>query len=292
MLPVLFRLGPVAIGTHDFFSVLALVVGFAIYYLELRRRRLLEPRIVLISLLALVGGTIGARTLLAWEHLDYYGQALAQYPITWVIENSGKSIIGAVVGAYVTVLLAKRALAYRRSTGDCYAFALPIGVAIGRIGCFLSELPLGTPTALPWGIRVSPEAAAAFPYCPGCDLPMHPTMLYEIAFNLLAVGVLLAIRRRVVVQGDLLKVYLVGAGTFRFLVESIRTSPPQLLGLTAPQLVLIPLLLLLVLHFARQYRRGVYRVPLPPGPDGQVERRPRARLAGQLAPLLEVPDGR
>ena len=264
MLPILFRSGPLVVGTHDFFSLLALAVGFAIYYWELRRRRLLEPRIVFISVAALVGGAIGARVVLAWEHLDYYGPALAQYPITWVIENSGKSIIGAVVGAYVTVLLAKRALRYTRSTGDCYAFALPIGVAIGRIGCFLSELPLGKPTDLPWGIRVSPEAAAAFPYCPGCELPMHPTMLYEIGFNLLAIGLLLAFRPKVVVQGDLLKLYLVGAGVFRFLVEFIRTSPPQLLGLTAPQLVLIPLLGLLALHFIRQAARGAWRVPLPP----------------------------
>jgi len=231
--------------------------------------------------------------LLAWEHLDWYGPALAQYPISWVIENSGKSIIGAVVGAYVMVLVAKRWLGYTRSTGDCYAFALPIGVAIGRIGCFLSELPLGKSTDLPWGIRVSPEAAAAFPYCPGCDVGMHPTMLYEIGFNLLAIAVLLAIRPKVVVQGDLLKLYLLGAGVFRLLVEFIRTSPPQVLGLTAPQLVLIPLLGLLVIHFVRQFRRGVYRMPAPPlSRRSAVPVRPEPVEAVRVGPALEVPRGR
>ena len=65
--------------------------------------------------------------------------------------------------------------------------AIPIATAIGRIGCFLSELPLGHADDLPWGITVGPAAAAAFARCPGCDVPMHPSMLYEIAFNLVAI---------------------------------------------------------------------------------------------------------
>ena len=51
-------------------------------------------------------------------------------------------------------MLAKRALGYTRSTGDAYVVALPIAIAIGRIGCFLAELPLGTATTLPWGMSV------------------------------------------------------------------------------------------------------------------------------------------
>ncbi|MBI3751015.1 MAG: prolipoprotein diacylglyceryl transferase [Chloroflexi bacterium] len=264
MLPLL-QVGPVSVATHDLFTVLALGIGFAIYYRELRRRSMLGPRIVLITLAGLVGGILGSRVLLAWEHLDWYAPALAGHPITWVIENSGKSIIGAVFAAYLTMVVAKRILGYTRSTGDCYAFALPIAIAVGRIGCFLSELPLGTPTDLPWGVTVSPEAAAAFGSCPGCDLPMHPTMLYEIAFNVLAVGVMLRLRSRLAIQGDLVKSYLLAAGTFRFLVEFIRTSPPQLAGLTAPQLVLIPMLAYLVIHFVRERRAGLDRPPQPLG---------------------------
>jgi prolipoprotein diacylglyceryltransferase len=219
---------------------------------------------VFISIAALVGGAIGARLLLAWEHLDYFRAYVGEQPLSWVIENSGKSIIGAVVGAWIAIVVAKKALHYPRSTGDSYAFALPLGMAIGRIGCYLSELPLGKPTDLPWGVTVHPEAAAAFSYCPGCTGPMHPTMLYEIAFNLVMVGVLWKIRRRVVVQGDLVRIYLLSAAVFRFGVEFLRTSPPQVLGLTAPQLVLIPIIAFLSWHFARQLRRGVYQMPTAP----------------------------
>jgi phosphatidylglycerol---prolipoprotein diacylglyceryl transferase len=265
MHPILLELGTWRILTHDAFSVLAVAVGFAIYYRELRRRDWLDRRIVAVSIAAVVGALIGARVITAWEHLEYY-TALDGVPLTVAIEQSGKSLIGALAGGYLGIALAKRATGYSRSTGDAYLLAIPVATAIGRVGCFLSELPLGTPTDLPWGIAVSPEAAAAFARCPGCDLPMHPSMLYEIVFNVVAAVLIVRYRDRVPVPGDGLRLYLLAAGIFRFLVEFVRANEPQALGLTGPQWVLIPLVGLLVLHFVRQWRRGAYRVPAAPIP--------------------------
>lgn len=265
MLPVLAELGPLRLVTHDVFTILGLLAGLALYYRELRRRRMLDDPIVAISIAAILGGAVGARLITAWEHLDYY-RLLGEAPLTWVIENSGKSLIGAIAGGYLAGVIAKRVLGYRRSTGDCYALAIPVATVIGRIGCFLSELPLGTPTDLPWGVGVDPAAAAAFVRCPGCDLPMHPSMLYEMAFNAVAAAAILRWGRRVPVPGDLLKAYLVAAGTFRFLVEFVRGNEVQALGLTGPQIVLIPLVGLLVAHFARQARSGAWRLPAAPAP--------------------------
>ncbi len=265
MHPILFQLGPLTVMTHDAFTVLALAVGLAIYYRELRRRGWLGGPIIWISLAAVLGGAIGARVITSWEHLEVYG-AIADQPFSEVIEHSGKSILGAIAGGYIAIVLSKRAFGYTRSTGDCYLLAIPVATVIGRIGCFFSELPLGTPTDLPWGISVSPAAAAAFARCPGCDVPMHPSMVYEILFNLVAIAVILRYRDRVVVPGDAVKLYLLAAGIFRFLVEFVRGNEPQALGLTGPQWVLIPMVALLVLHFARQVRRDAYRIPAPPTP--------------------------
>ena len=149
-----------------------------------------------------------------------------------------------------------------RATRTC--LAIPIATAIGRVGCYLSELPLGTPTDLPWGVSVDPAAAAAFPRCPGCDVAMHPSMLYEVAFNLAVIPLIIWLRPRVPIQGDLLKGYLLVAFVFRFGVELVRGNEVQAAGLTGPQLVLIPLVALLVVHFVRRVRSGVYRVPAAP----------------------------
>ena len=266
MHPILFAWGPLTVLTHDAFTVVALALGLAIYYRELSVRGMLGGPIVWISLAAVLGGAIGARLITSWEHVEVY-DGLDVRPFTEVIEHSGKSILGAIAGGWIAIALTKRAFGYTRSTGDCYLLAIPIATVVGRIGCFFSELPLGTPTSLPWGISVSPDAAAAFASCPGCDLPMHPSMLYEIAFNLIAIVVILRYRDRVPVPGDAVKIYLLAAGIFRFLVEFVRGNEPQALGLTGPQWVLIPMAGLLVLHFVRQVRRDAYRVPPPPSPS-------------------------
>lgn len=285
MYPILGQVGPVTILTHDAFTVLALIVGLSLYYGELARRGWLEARIVWISLAAVICGAIGARTVTAWEHVEYY-TVLEGVPLSQAIESSGKSLIGALAGGYLGTVLAKRAFGYTRSTGDCYVLAIPVATAIGRVGCFLSELPLGTPTTLPWGVSVSAEAAAVFARCPGCELPMHPSMLYEIAFNLIAVALIVRYRARVPVVGDTLKLYLLGAAVFRFLVEFVRGNELQALGLTGPQWVLIPLVGLLLAHFARQWWRGAWQVPLPPGGRELAPSpvRVEGRAAGRTAP--------
>jgi phosphatidylglycerol---prolipoprotein diacylglyceryl transferase len=263
MHPVLFRLGPVIIYTHDFFTTLGLLAGLALYYYELRRREMLSWQIVVISVAAILGGGIGARTITAWEHLAYYSNN-AGAPLSYLIAHSGKSIIGGIAGGYLAIAIGKRALRYRHSTGDCYAAAIPLALVIGRIGCFLAELPLGTPTNLPWGVRASEAAASHFASCPSCQQKMHPSMVYEIIFHAIALVAIVRYRQHVMVQGDTLKIYLLVAAIFRFLVEFVRANPEQVGGLSGPQIVLIPLTALLVWHFVRNWRRGLYRMPQAP----------------------------
>lgn len=261
MIPVLAEFGPLTLNTHDVFTVAGVLAGLVLYYRALRRDRILDQRIVVISLAAIAGGVIGARLVTSWEVVDEV--VAAELPITYVVTHGPRSIIGGLAGGYLAIVLAKRALGYTVSTGDYYAAAIPLALMIGRVGCFLSELPLGTPTDLPWGMTVSPEAAAAFPRCPGCHGPMHPSMLYEVGFHGIAFGLIAWRGPMLPVRGDTLKAYLLAYGLFRFGVEFVRGNEVQALGLTGPQLVLIPLVGLLVLHFVRRLRTGAYRLPAP-----------------------------
>ena len=261
MIPELAQVGPVTFFTHDVFTVLGILAGLALYYRALRRDRVLDARIVLISLAAVAGGALGARLITSWEIIDEV--SAADLPLTYVITHGPRSIIGGLAGGYLAIVLSKRALGYTTSTGDYYAAAIPLALAIGRIGCFLAELPLGTPTDLPWGMTVSPEAAASFARCPGCDGPMHPSMLYEIGFHAAAFGLIFTRGPMLPIRGDTLKAYLLAYGVFRFGVEFVRGNEVQAWGLTGPQVVLIPLVGLLVIHFIRRLRSGAYRLPIP-----------------------------
>ena len=145
-------------------------------------------------------------------------------------------------------------------TGDLFAPAVALGMAIGRIGCHLTEAP-GRPTTLPWGIH----ASATTPECPGCltGQAMHPSFIYEIAFQLAAFVVLMSIRKRITHPGELFILYLAGYAVFRFLVEFVRANETVWLDLTRPQWVLLPGLVLLGLRLRYGYRRGFYDPILP-----------------------------
>jgi prolipoprotein diacylglyceryltransferase len=259
--PVLFQAGPITLYTHDFFTVAGVIAGLGLYWRALRRDGVLDRRILLISLAAIAGGALGARLITSWEILDEV--SAANLPPTYVITHGPRSIIGGLAGGYLAIVLSKRALGYTLSTGDYYAAAIPLALVIGRIGCFLSELPLGTPTDLPWGMTVSPDAAAAFARCPGCEGPMHPSMLYEIGFHAVAFGLIVTRGPLLPIRGDTLKAYLLAYGIFRFGVEFVRGNEVQAIGLTGPQIVLIPLIGLLVIHFVRRLHAGAYRLPTP-----------------------------
>ncbi|MEA2900456.1 MAG: phosphatidylglycerol---prolipoprotein diacylglyceryl transferase [Actinomycetota bacterium] len=265
MRPVLFHVdswaGSVGVPTHAFFVALGLLTAGAVFLVEGRRRGRLDEAMGWIVAGTLLGGAIGARLSTLWAYVD----SAADPSVMGALADGGKSILGGLSGAYVGALVAKRILGYRRSTGDLFAPAVALGMAVGRVGCFLTE-QVGTPTSMPWGIHLSPEAAARIPHCPWCltGVAMHPSMLYEIAFHLVAFAVVLRLRGRLRTEGDVFKLYLLGYALFRFWVEFVRGSPEVVAGLTRPQLFLIPSSLLLVAYFARAARRPAPSPTLTP----------------------------
>ena len=92
----------------------------------------------------------------------------------WLSGMSGiaRSIEGAVAGGIVAIELYKRLAGVTLRTGARFALPFAVGVAVGRIGCFLSGLDdftHGTPTGVPW--------AHDF----GDGVLRHPVQLYESA---------------------------------------------------------------------------------------------------------------
>jgi phosphatidylglycerol:prolipoprotein diacylglycerol transferase len=92
----------------------------------------------------------------------------------WLSHQSGlaRSIEGAIAGGILAVELYKRSAHITARTGARFALPLAVGIAVGRIGCFLAGLDdftYGTPTALPWGHDF------------GDGISRHPVQLYESA---------------------------------------------------------------------------------------------------------------
>ncbi len=260
MVPTLFHLGDVAVPTHDVFVVLGVTAALAVFGWSIRSRAGHDLRLWQIAAGALLVGAVFARISTSWRYLA----ATPDASLTGLWFYGGKSVLGGLAGAYLGVHLTKRLIGHRERTGDVFAPAVALGLAIGRIGCFLTE-PLGRPTSLPWGLTPDPAVAATIPGCTTCTLgvPLHPSFLYEIVFHLVAFVVLVRYGPRLRAPGETFTLYLLAYGLLRFGVEFTRDSTVMAAGLTGSQLFLLATLPLLLSHVVRQLRRGAYGSAAP-----------------------------
>jgi phosphatidylglycerol:prolipoprotein diacylglycerol transferase len=215
-----------ALAVHFAFEALAYALAFAIYAQQRRKHRaapLSRNEDLGVILGAAVGALAGAK-LLAWLEAPVDPAMLLRLD---PLVLQGKTIVGGILGGWIGVEVAKRRLGIRRSTGDAFVPALLVGIAVGRIGCFLAGLhdrTYGTPTSLPWGVDF------------GDGLRRHPTQLYEIGF-LVALGLLLGRARRTVrPEGELFLLFVAAYMAFRFGVEFLKPRHFLAGGLSAIQI--------------------------------------------------------
>jgi prolipoprotein diacylglyceryltransferase len=214
---------------HAAIEMLAYAVGFRVFLRE--RRRLALPSLadsgatVAIGVGAILGAAIGAK-LSFW--LDDPLVAFANFP-DWRQLLTGKSIVGALLGGLIGVELTKRHAGVRDSTGDAFVRPLTLGMAIGRIGCFLAGLSdhtYGVATTLPWGVDF------------GDGVSRHPTQLYEIAFLAAWLAWLERPRQAPSQPGQRFQLFLSGYLLFRLLIDALKPVPfPYLFGLSGLQLL-------------------------------------------------------
>jgi len=218
---------------HDLLTGLGILAAAGVFTLQKRYWKP-DDRIWIVLAGALAGGAILGRLGTWAQHLDL--RANANLAEQWLYGN--RSILSGLVGAYLGALLAKRLCGYKERTGDMFAPAVALGMAIGRVGCLLTELP-GTPTGGAWGITAWD------------GVPRHPSFAYEIAFQLAAFVVLLRLRGK----ADLFSVYLVSYAIFRLVVEFVRGNEVAFAGLTRPQLFLLALAPLALWRYVLRIRR-------------------------------------
>jgi phosphatidylglycerol:prolipoprotein diacylglycerol transferase len=238
MYPIIARMGPITIYSFGLMMALAFLVGGYIVSKELGRKGL-DPNLSSpIFFAAAVGGLVGARLLVIIDEFKEFIQA----PLSFLLTGAGFVWYGGLLGGLVGVSW----VIYRRGlpwlvTADCVAAALPLGHAIGRIGCHLAgDGDWGTETALPWGVAYE-DAIIGWDYPAG--VRVHPTPLYEAALYTVIFAILWWTRRRMRTPGVMLGLYFILSGTVRLLVEFVRIEPRVLWGLTQAQLFSVVLLI-------------------------------------------------
>jgi len=230
--PAYVRLGPLALHPHWIFESLAYTAGFYLYR-RLRRRQgdVIESRDRWwVIAAAIVGGFAGSRILSAFEDPVFLADHWRQPQLLF----GGKTIVGGLVGGLIAVESIKGLRGIRVATGDLLALPLALGIAIGRIGCFLSGVEdesYGIATRLPWGVDF------------GDGIRRHPATLYEIvALGALAAWAAAWSRHPLKQEGDLFRGFLAGYAAFRFALEFLKPDDHDWLGLSAIQVACLVVL--------------------------------------------------
>lgn len=222
--PVAFSTAGLTVRWYALFILTGIVA--AIWLIRaLARRRGMDPDFVLDAAPWVVfAAIVGARGYYILLKLNYY----LHHPDEAInVRLGGLTIHGALAAgvamvAYFCWRRRQRFLAW----ADVIIAGVPLGQAIGRWGNWANQEAFGTPTSLPWGVRIDPDRRppeyAQFTH-------FHPTFLYESLFDLVNAAILswLVLRQprsRALLEGDVLWIYCILYGAGRFVIERIRTD--------------------------------------------------------------------
>jgi phosphatidylglycerol:prolipoprotein diacylglycerol transferase len=138
--------------------------------------------------------------------------------------------IGASLGA---VYLLRRDRFPFWKAADMAGFAVPLGLAFGRMGCLLAGCCFGSETTLPWGLTFPPGSAASESEwkahtLASMNLPshsLHPTQVYESAACLVIAALcLFVVHPRKRYDGQVFLVFVAAYAAARFVIEYFRAD--------------------------------------------------------------------
>ena len=216
------------VSSYSIFVGMGLLIGVIWFLLTVPREeevRGYRPLVIVLS--ALFFGAIGSKVLVIIENINYLIKDFSQIR---VFLFTGKSIVGGLIGGYIGVIIGKMILNIKEKRfGNQIAPAIALGMAIGRIGCFLTGCCFGIETSLPIGIDF------------GDGVNRIPTQLIEMTFCLILFGYLFYKQKskKVLQPGilfyDLILYYFI----FRFLIEFVRGTEKNILFLSIYQIISI-----------------------------------------------------
>lgn len=244
--------GRLTLPTYGIMMVLAFSVAGLIFYLLAPRADLPRPDAFNLLALIMVGGVVGAKVFYLLTLLPYWRAIAAAgwQAVLELIAGSGMVFYGGLLGGLLMLAgyLRKYKLPFL-PTLDIAAAALPVGHAIGRLGCFSVGCCYGLPSQ--HGLLMPHSLIAPR------DVPLVPTQLIESAFCLLLAAVLYLILRRKPRPGFVTGLYLVAYSVFRFVIEFWRGD--VLRGFIGPfslsQWTSITIVLALAIYLTVTWRR-------------------------------------
>ena len=246
--PILLTIGTLEIRWYGVMIVLAVVAAIGISLWEAKRRGFSQDVIWDVALWAVIGGIVGARLLHIIDQWNYY----MLHPEE-LLNFAGLAVWGAALGALVAIaiyVLIKKISFWQ--LGDILAPGAILAQAIGRVGCLINGCCYGDTCDLPIAVTYSSPNS----YAPQ-GVPIYPTELMHLVWNLIGFGILWALRKRMKPAGQLFMLYFIVFGVGDFVVHFFREGTPFLFGLQQAQdvdLIMVPTALIILIVRAIRYK--------------------------------------
>ena len=208
-------------------------------------------------------GIVGARLFYVIQYRAAFFDAgiAAAIPRIFNVAQGGLVVFGSLpTAALAAGLFARRRGLSILRLADCIAPGLLLGLAIGRVGCFLNGCCYGGPCDLPWAVQFPPDSpawldqqargllpAVAAGAAPPWSLPVHPAQLYAAIDAALLAALAVAATPWLRRAGEVFALVLTLHPVSRLLLEAIRVDEPSLspyLPLTISQAIALVLLAL------------------------------------------------
>ncbi len=226
--PVLsqFQVGPLTIHTYALCILAGIIAAVIITQRRMSRRGAPSGVVLDVIIWAVPLGLVGARFYHVFTHVGDYFYPGANLWDIFAIWDGGNALYGSLLGGAVGALIGCRRAGIRLwSFADALAPAMLVAQALGRLGNWFNHELFGLPTTLPWGLEILPTDSM-FPDSLPAGTLFHPLFLYEIIWNLIGVGIILLLERRVALRwGKAFGVYLIWYGLGRSWLEAIRIDP-------------------------------------------------------------------
>ncbi|MCI1984140.1 MAG: prolipoprotein diacylglyceryl transferase [Bifidobacteriaceae bacterium] len=233
-----FQIGNVTIH----FYALTMLTGiiFAIWILEHRWKKMggTFDQVLDAAIVAVPSGLVGARLFhvitVPYSYFPPSGNLLNILKV-W---EGGMAIFGGLIGGVIGAAIWAHHKKYSvLLLADALAPGLLVAQAIGRLGNWFNQELYGTPTTLPWGLKLNDANAigkteacytGGTTACPsGANTLFHPTFLYEMIWNLIGAALIVFVVSRFAKKlktGQIFAIYLVWYGLGRSWIEMLRIN--------------------------------------------------------------------
>jgi prolipoprotein diacylglyceryl transferase len=250
--PVFFTIGPIEIRFYSLMYILAVMLGFFFLNIEISRKKIALSKngILNLILFAVVSGIIGARLYYVVFRWDYYGANLKE--IIAIRRGGLASHGGFIAGFTVAYLYLKHYRVPLWKIGDSALPLVVLGEACVRFGNFMNGEAHGIPTSGPWGVVFPPGSPAGNQYP---DIPIHPTMLYQLFYNLFVFFFIwFLLRKKSYKDGFIAAFTIILYSIGRFFIEGFRADRLYLDHFRVAELMCVVLLSAMVyIIFTRGY---------------------------------------